>query len=171
MKKIFMIISMLCMMIISFTSCGKADFDGKWECEEAEVDTYGGTLSNSYDAIENAGMVSTLCEMKIKGEDVEYSESLRELKVSNVKINNDVMTFEVKNSIGISTDVTVRSINKGKNLEVTHGSNTYILQKASIFNGIPVWAIVILVIAAAVVLYGKIAAKKNTNNNQPPSFH
>ena len=53
MKKIIALFLILCLTMITLTGCASG-FDGKWDCVEAEVDTYGGALSGAYDAIENA---------------------------------------------------------------------------------------------------------------------
>lgn len=165
MKKIFALFLILCMTMITLTGCASG-FDGKWDCVEAEVDTYGGALSGAYDAIEKSDGVSLLCEVEIDGDNIKYYEDMSEYKVTNVQRDGNTITFNATNSLGLTDLVTLKLKNNGKTIKVTRYNNEYTLQRSDFVHKvllkIPVWVYVVLGIFLAVFIFGKILNAKES---------
>ncbi|MBQ9898215.1 MAG: hypothetical protein IJM44_02010 [Ruminococcus sp.] len=172
MRRIFAVIALLGVMMMCFTGCGEKDFDGKWDCVEAEVDTYGGALTGAYNAIEQNGGVSLLCEVKIDGDDVTYSENAREYKVSDVQRSGKTITFTVTGSYGVKDTVTLKLKDEGKTIIATRDENIYTLERADLFHKVfaqlPIWVYLILGGFLLLVIIGKILAAKDKAKRKAP---
>lgn len=164
MKKIFALFLVLCLAMITLTGCASG-FDGKWDCVEAEVETYGGALSGAYNALANSGGVSLFCEVEIHGDDVRYFENASEYKVRNVQRDGNTITFYATDPTGLNTDlVTLKLKNNGKTIKVTRYHNEYTLQRSDFVHKvllkIPVWVYIIVVIFLGFFIFGKILNAK-----------
>ncbi len=176
MKRILGIIFVLGAMMMCLTSCGGNDFDGKWSCVEAEVDTYGGALSGAYNNIEEFDTVSMLCQVEIDGKDVYYCENLNEYEVTHVKRRRRTIILTLKGSYGIESTAELKYDDDDDTITVYHNNNEYTLERSDFLHkvvlGIPWWAYLIFVAAIAFVIAGKRLAAKNAKGNQNrPNFN
>ncbi len=172
MRRFFAVIALLGVMMLCFTGCGEKGFDGKWDCVEAEVDTYGGALTGAYNTIEQNGGVSLLCEVKIDGDDVTYSENAREYKVSDVQRSGKTITFTVTGSYGVKDTVTLKLRDEGKTIIATRDENIYTLERADLFHKVfaklPIWVYLVLGGFLLLVIIGKILAVKDKAKSRAP---
>lgn len=160
-------------MMMCLTSCGAKDFDGKWDCVEAEVDTYGGALSGAYNTIEQNGGVSMLCEVEIDDDDVKYSENLKEFKVVSVDRDDDTIYLTLKGSYGIESVAVLEYDEDEDSITVYHDNNEYTLERADFMHkvvlGMPWWVYLIIGALVLLVIIGKVFAAKNAREakNRP----
>ena len=98
-RKIFSLILLLGLALVLLTGCAAQGFDGSWNCIEAEIPTYGMLSASDAALIERSGVVSTMCEIEIKGTDIKYSESGTSYAVSDVRRDDTVITFKAKHNI------------------------------------------------------------------------
>ena len=177
MKKVFGLILLMCTLMMTLTGCGSKDFDGKWDCVEADVQTYGNAaLNNAYGAIEDNGGVSLLCEVKIDGKDVEYSENATKYGVSNVKRSDDTITFTARGSLGVNYEVRLELSDDGKQITAYRDGNVYTLERADFVHkvllGMPLWVYLVLVGFLVLCIVGKVLAIKNKKaQKQQPQFN
>lgn len=169
MKKLFAVVVVLCLTMITLTACGSG-FDGKWDCVEAEVNTYGGALTGAYKSLEQSGAVNLLCEVEIDGNSITYSENASEWKVSNVKRSGNTITFTASDFMGVTDTVTLNLIDDGKTIMAYRYKNVYTLERADlvskILNAIPVWVYIVLGAGLIISIVGKIlSSKKKTPAN------
>ena len=167
-KRLFTTIILFCLTIFTLTGCSSG-FEGKWDCVEAEVNTYGGVLSGGYKAIEQTGMVSTMCEVEIDGNNITYSELTDSFKITNVNRNGNTITFTASNNLGVTDKVTLKLTDNDKTIIATRYKNTYTLKRADLFhkilNNIPVWVYFVLGGALLLTIIGKIVSAKSKPNN------
>lgn len=176
MKRILSIIFIIGVMMTCLTSCGGPDFDGKWSCVEAEVDTHGGVLDNAYDAIgQNLG-VGVLCEIEIDDDDVTYSENLTEFKVTDVEYDGSKLYLSLKGRLGVESVAVLKYDEDEDTIIVSRENNKYTLERSDFIHkvvlGLPWWAYFILIAAIVFLIIGKRAAAKNARNNKNiPQFN
>ena len=177
MKKVFGLILLMCTLMMTLTGCGSKDFDGKWDCVEADVQTYGNAaLNNAYDTIEDNDGVFLLCQVKIDGKDIEYNESTTKYKVSNVKRSDDIITFTATGLFDVDYEVRLELSDDGKQITAYRDGDIYTLERSDFVHrvllGQPLW--VYLVLGGVIVLFivGKVLAIKNKKaQKQQPQFN
>lgn len=169
MKRILSIIFILGVIMTCFTSCGGPDFDGKWSCVEAEVDTRDGLLDNSYNAVVQGLGVGVLCEIEIDDDDVTYSENLTEFKVTKVKYKGSELYLTLKGRLGVESVAVLKYDEDEDAIIVSRANNKYTLERADFLHkvvlGLPWWVYLILIAAIVFIIIGKRAAAKNASNN------
>ncbi len=172
MKRILGIVFILGAMLMCFTSCGAKDFDGKWECVEAEVDTYGGALNGVYNTIEQNGGVSMLCMVEIEDDDVKYSENLTEFKVVSVDRDDDTIYLTLNGSYGIESVAVLEYDEDEDSITVFHDNNEYTLERSDFLHkvvlGLPWWVYLVLGGVIVIVIIGKVLAAKHAKENRNP---
>ncbi|MBQ8123838.1 MAG: hypothetical protein IJ170_11150 [Ruminococcus sp.] len=166
MKRTIIILTIIAIALVCLVSCGTNSFDGKWECVNATVTTYGNVeLEKAYQELARSGCLSLLCEIKIDGDKVSYEENMCSYTVSNVKHNADSISFTVKDGRKISSHVSLKLADNGNSIIATRDMNTYTLERSDLIHKIilkiPIWMYLLLGLLLAFIYVGRTVKKKD----------
>ena len=167
-RKRFSLILMLGLALVLLTGCAAKGFDGSWNCIEAEIPTYGMLSASDAALIERSGVVSTMCEIEIKGTDIKYTESGSNYAVSDVRRDDTVITFKAKHNISGTDTVTLKLSSDGKKITAKRYQSSFVLERSDFwnkvvigfFNGIPTWVYIVLGVVVVLLILGKFFSLK-----------
>lgn len=168
MKKVLSVIVLLGLALLLLTGCGEKEFDGKWSCYEAQIDTHG--VESAYRTLENYGAIGTFCQVEIDGDNVKYSEIGTTYTVTDVSRKGSEMVIKLKGSYGATYKATLTLVDDGNSILVKKDGDTYWLERSDIwhvilgfFRDLPVWIYIVAGVALVLVIFGKVSSAKKGN--------